>query len=76
VYVLGEVAKPGAYPLRGRMTILQALALAGGPTEFAATSRIVLLRGPEPKRYQIDFTRLVKDAHDFALQSGDTVYVP
>ena len=34
-YVLGEVPRPGGFPLRGPMTVMQALALAGGRTEFA-----------------------------------------
>ena len=34
-YVVGRVAKPGEYPLRGRTTFLQALAVAGGFAEFA-----------------------------------------
>ena len=34
-FVLGEVAHPGAFPVRGRINVVQALALAGGPTEFA-----------------------------------------
>ena len=35
VFITGEVAHPGAYPLRGRVSILQAIALAGGFTDFA-----------------------------------------
>ena len=34
-FVLGEVAHPGAYPVRGTVNVIQALALAGGPTEYA-----------------------------------------
>ena len=34
-FVLGEVAHPGAYPLTGALSVIQAMAVAGGPTEFA-----------------------------------------
>jgi len=41
-YVLGDVATPGLFPLRGEVTVLQALALAGGPVQRgAATARTV-----------------------------------
>src|SRR4051812_15355020 len=49
VYVLGQVVQPGAFPLTGRMTVVQALALAGGFKEFAKTDRIVVLREDSPK---------------------------
>ncbi|HYO51680.1 polysaccharide biosynthesis/export family protein [Archangium sp.] len=44
VFITGEVAHPGAYPLRGRVSILQAIALAGGFTDFADRDGIVVLR--------------------------------
>jgi polysaccharide export outer membrane protein len=44
VFITGEVAHPGAYPLRGRVSILQAIALAGGFTDFADRDAIVVLR--------------------------------
>jgi polysaccharide export outer membrane protein len=44
IYVLGEVAKPGVLPLRGSLTALQALTLAGGPTRRALLSRTQVIR--------------------------------
>lgn len=44
VYVLGEVARPGIMPLRGSLTALQALALAGGPTRRALLNRAHIIR--------------------------------
>ena len=44
VYVFGEVRNPGQYPIRSGMTVLQALSLAGGATEFAALNRIRIVR--------------------------------
>jgi polysaccharide biosynthesis/export protein len=44
VYVMGEVSTPGSIPMRGPMTVLQALAMAGGFKEFANTKDIRILR--------------------------------
>ena len=44
VYVMGEVTTPGSIPMRGPMTVLQALAMAGGFKEFANTKDIRILR--------------------------------
>ena len=46
VYVMGEVVQPGSIPMRGQMTVLQALAMAGGFKEFANTKDIRILRKP------------------------------
>ncbi len=44
VYVLGEVARPSVLPLRGTMTVLQALTLAGGPTRRAMLGQVYVVR--------------------------------
>lgn len=44
VYVLGEVARAGVFPLRGPLTALQALTLAGGPTRRALLNRAHVIR--------------------------------
>src|SRR5215470_2761043 len=79
VYVTGEVQKPGAFPLRGQVTVLQALAMAGGLTEFADRNGMMVIRannGPRiPVRYSDLVERRVQGA-DFPLQPGDTVVVP
>lgn len=50
VFITGEVTHPGAYPLRGRVSILQAIALAGGFTDFADRDAIVVLRRSGAKK--------------------------
>lgn len=78
VFVLGEVAKPGAYPMRGSMTVVQALAVAGGMTEFADKGDIVILRrGGDggQTRLNVDFGDALKGA-PIELVPGDTVVVP
>ncbi|MGC4113849.1 MAG: polysaccharide biosynthesis/export family protein [Myxococcales bacterium] len=76
-FVIGEVARPGGFPLRNRTTVLQALSMAGGPNEFASKGGIVVVRRNQ-QRIRVDYGELV-DApgkRDFALQPGDTIVVP
>lgn len=78
VYVLGEVARPGMYPMRGRLTVLQALALAGGLTEFADRDDIVVLRpatGGGVRRLRFDYGEAVDGGDALDLEPGDTVVV-
>lgn len=80
IYVMGEVNTPGAQPFRGTVTVLQALAVAGGFKEFANPRRIRILR--KNANGTIDtFNFNYRDAVDRAdrpvlLQPGDTVIVP
>jgi len=79
VFVTGEVQKPGAYPLRGNVTVLQALAMAGGLTEFADRNGMMVIRGSNGPRIPVRYSDLIDQrAHgaDFPLQPGDTVVVP
>lgn len=78
VFVLGEVAKPGVYPMRGSMTVVQALAVAGGMTEFADKDDIVILRRGDnggQTRLNVDFGDALKGS-PIELVPGDTVVVP
>jgi polysaccharide export outer membrane protein len=78
-FVLGEVAHPGAYPLAGAMTVLEAMAMAGGPTEFARTSSMIVIRrgGDKPLRVRVNLGEIVDGrTPPLALLPGDTVYVP
>ena len=77
VFILGEVAKPGAYPMRGALTVVQALALAGGLTEFADAGDIVIVRRDDAggqQKLKLDLS----DAYGtpIELAPGDTVVVP
>ena len=79
VYVMGEVNKPGPMPMTGPMTVLQALAMAGGFKDFANTKDIRILRrsttGVETIRF--NYREAVKgNLAPVYLRSGDTVIVP
>jgi polysaccharide export outer membrane protein len=81
VYITGEVAHPGAYPLRGRVSILQAIALAGGFTDFADKDAIVVLRrsGKDGGTIPVSYSELVEEPEKFEpliLRPGDTIVVP
>jgi polysaccharide biosynthesis/export protein len=80
VYVIGEVAHPGTQVMQGSLTVLQALAQAGGLKEFADRDDIRILRkGAAGTTQTIGFN--YKDAvkgriEPMQLQPGDTVVVP
>ncbi len=80
VYVLGEVAHQGALVLRRRTRFLEAVALAGGLTQFANRSDIVLIRVNNDKesRSRIDYRKIVsgeKPEQNVFLKPGDTIIV-
>ncbi len=79
-FVIGNVAKPGTYSLRSETSVLQALALAGGFTQFASTRNIRLIRniaGRQEVRV-INYNKLTDDGGEgnYILGSGDTIVVP
>lgn len=82
IYVMGQVKNPGALSvLESRIpTVTQAIAQAGGFTERAAESRVVVKRRGEDgaeRDFRVDVGAILKNKiRDFPLQEGDTVYVP
>lgn len=81
VTVLGEVKNPGTYALKGRMTIVDVISLAGGFTEFASTRDILLVRRPnagQQRRVRFNYNRFVSGEdiqHNVVLDAGDTLIV-
>lgn len=82
VAVLGEVNKPGNYPLEPGSGVLQALATAGGMTPFASRDSIVVIRqkpdGSGVLRIGFTYSGLTQvqgRAAGFRLQGGDVVVV-
>lgn len=81
ISVIGQVLKPGRYDLKSAPTIMDALASAGGFKEFAARSRIVVIRseGGVSKRVPFDYDRMSaakNPQENFLLRRGDIVVVP
>ena len=79
-FVIGNVAKPGTYPLRSETSVLQALSLAGGFTQFASPRNIKLIRNTAGKQEvrKINYNNLIDESGEgnFLLKSGDTIVVP
>jgi polysaccharide biosynthesis/export protein len=78
-YVMGEVYHPGAVNLQAPLTVLQALALAGGLKDFADAKNIKILRRTSTGVQTIEFN--YKDAvkstrAPIYLRPGDTIVVP
>jgi polysaccharide biosynthesis/export protein len=81
VYILGEVTRPGAFPLLPGMSVLQALSSAGGFTQFAKVKGIFVRRlenGKEVK-YPFNYKDVIngkRPEQDILLKAGDTIVVP
>jgi polysaccharide biosynthesis/export protein len=79
ITTLGEVAHPGALTLDPPADLLQALALSGGPTEFADRSRIfVVRRYPEFRRIRFTYDAIMQNeggAAQFPLRAGDAIAI-
>lgn len=81
VFVTGQVARSGSYPLTTPTTVLQLIAMAGGIQEYADEQGILILR-PEGGRFQSfrfnykDVSKGKKLQQNIELKPGDTVIVP
>ena len=80
VYILGQVSKPGGFPLIAPTHVLQLIAEAGGLTNYANRKGIVVLRqGPDgEKKIHFNYNNVVRgdETQNISLQPGDTVVVP
>jgi len=80
--ILGQVAKPGSYPLTTETTILDAISESGGFRDFAKKKGIYVLRqGPNGAETRISFNyndviKGRKSEQNIKLQSNDTIVVP
>lgn len=83
IYITGEIVKPGKYPLHSDTTITQAIALAGGFSQWADKDKIIVIRkspmNPEGNRVTIKYSDIVAGKNmraNILLRSGDTIIVP
>jgi len=82
VYITGQVATPGAYPLTGPRTVMQLISLAGGLTEYADSENISIMRSADQGRTRAfkfnykDVAKGKKLEQNIQLQPGDTVVIP
>ena len=68
-YILGEVAKPGQFPYADGLTVLNAVAAAGGFTYRANTKRVHIKRATEDREVSVPLTATV------SVQPGDTIRI-
>jgi polysaccharide export outer membrane protein len=81
VYVLGEVGKPGEFSPKAPVSVLQAIALAGGFTKFASPDRILVIRKDARGERRIPFVygAVIGEGdlkENLVLQPNDTLVVP
>ena len=81
MYVIGQINKPGAYPMNPQLNVLQALSVAGGTNPYAALHNIMILRGSgkSQKRFEFHYDDVSKGRYldqNILLESGDVVVVP
>jgi protein involved in polysaccharide export with SLBB domain len=82
-YVLGEVNAPGAFPLKGRETVLDGIVAAGGLTQGASRRNIILSRPTQPNSCRVvlpvcyaNIVQLGDTTTNYQLEAGDRIYVP
>jgi len=80
VFVYGEVEKPGAFPLAGRVTVLEAITMAEGLTEVASSKNVKIIRsrGGQKETIRInldDITKRGEKEKDIVLERDDVVVV-
>jgi polysaccharide biosynthesis/export protein len=81
IYTIGQVARPGPYPLAPDMTVIQALSAAGGFGEWADTKNILIIRreGGKETHIKFNYREFVGGgnlAQNILLKPGDTIVVP
>jgi polysaccharide export outer membrane protein len=78
VILLGQVAKPGSFPLTPGLTLMQAISLAGGLSPLADDDKVTLTRkiGNSTKTVRVSVDAIMDGAaQDIILQAGDRVFV-
>ena len=83
IYVMGEIARPGKFPLKSKTTLLQAITLAGGFTPSAARNKLVVFRfgaqGQKDIKIKASYDDIIlrdSSPQNIELKPGDTIVVP
>jgi polysaccharide export outer membrane protein len=81
VFIMGQVHKPGAYPLTGPTTVVQLIATAGGLADFASIKNILVMRSENGRQipYRVNYKQILdlkNLSQNIELKPGDTVIVP
>jgi polysaccharide export outer membrane protein len=78
IYTYGEVKNPGAHTLESQMTLLKAITIAGGLTDFASSIVYVKRKvGEKEQRIKVNINSIIKqESADIPLKPDDIVVVP
>jgi len=79
VFITGQVAKPGPYPLTAPTTVLQLISMAGGLRDFADSKNITIVRTDrrQTSTFQFNYKEIGRNlSQNIELKPGDTVVVP
>jgi polysaccharide export outer membrane protein len=81
VFITGNIAKPGSYPLNAEMNVLQLIAQAGGLLEYADAKNILIMRneGGKPQQFKFNYKDVSRGKHldkNILLKPGDSIIVP
>ncbi|MBN2468042.1 MAG: polysaccharide biosynthesis/export family protein [Deltaproteobacteria bacterium] len=81
IFIQGEVNQPGVYDLKSNFTLLQAVSLAGGFTEWAKKDRISIFRKDAEKMVtiRVNYDKIISGedpGQNILLKRGDTIVVP
>ncbi|MFH0725717.1 MAG: polysaccharide biosynthesis/export family protein [Pseudomonadota bacterium] len=81
IYMIGRINQPGRYPLQGNMTILQALAMAGGLNPFAKKDSVQIIRERDnaTQIFRFNYNEVVKGINleqNIRLMRGDVIVAP
>ena len=80
ISVLGEVKNPGVYKIKERSTVLDAIAMAGGLTEYAKKNKITVIRvetggGQKHMKFNLDDQIKGRRSDPFYVLPYDTIYI-
>jgi polysaccharide export outer membrane protein len=79
VHIIGQVSKPGIYPLTAPMTVLELIARAGGLTELAKTKSIKIMRKKDGRILNFNYKDVIGGKNlkqNVFLENGDNVMIP
>ncbi len=75
IYILGEIKNPGPYVIKRDKTVLEALSMAGGFTDFAKKGKVKIIRQGKKKPIIVNLNKILKGdtSADIKLQPGDVL---
>jgi polysaccharide export outer membrane protein len=81
ITVSGQVEEPGSFSLKGELTVIEAISMAGGFTKIAAKNAVKVMRLQDGKKKAIlvrvaDISKRGDKSQDMPLKRGDIVFVP